>query len=135
MPNNNDYRTDEEKRYYGSDLNKYLSELTKEMTVINLDTVQYKRSMNTLRIIESKHGNEKTGYGQKEVLDILADLFRWILSCPFIPDRKIKQMGVYIVCGDYPFDKVIVKDLVEKRDYELTKDEFVQWAQFRRPLT
>lgn len=59
------YRSDEEKIYFGSDLNKFISEnCSKEMTAINIDLLLYKRSKKHIRIIESKHENEKIPYSQ-----------------------------------------------------------------------
>jgi len=54
------YRSEEEKIYFGSDLNKFVNEnCSKEMTAINIDLLLYKRSKKHIRIIESKHKNEK----------------------------------------------------------------------------
>ena len=74
-----DYRNTEEKNYYGSDLNKFVNEeCSKEMTVINIDMLEYKRSLKKIRIIESKHNNERMPKSQEEILKI----FRiWFNRC------------------------------------------------------
>ncbi len=69
------YRTDDELKYYGSDYNKYLSSLSREMTVINIDCLLYKRSKNIVRIVESKHIGEQMKRSQREILDLLAIVF------------------------------------------------------------
>ena len=95
------YRTDKELNYYGSDYNKYLSTLSRKMTVINIDCLQYKRSKRILRIVESKHIGEKTKQSQREILHLLSIVLGY---CNNIAKRLMFQL--YIVTGNYPYDEL-----------------------------
>lgn len=101
------YRTDDELKYYGSDYNKYLSSLSREMTVINIDCLLYKRSKNIVRIVESKHIGEQMKRSQREILDLLAIVFGY---CNNIAKRITFE--VYIVTGNYPYKKLTVENLI-----------------------
>ena len=120
------YRSDEEKTYFGSDLNKFVSEnCSKEMTAINIDLLLYKRSKKHIRIIESKHENEKIPYSQKEVLDIL--------STAILKDHKFE---VFIVMGDPPdCDNVKIINLTNGKTYQIKhKQDFIDWLEFKKEL-
>ena len=120
------YRSDEEKTYFGSDLNKFVNEnCSKEMTAINIDLLLYKRSKKHIRIIESKHENEKIPYSQKEVLDIL--------STAILKDHKFE---VFIVMGDPPdYENVKIINLVNGKSYRIKhKQDFIDWLEFKKEL-
>ena len=92
----NEYRTLEECKYYGSDLNKFVGEnCTKKMIVNNVDLVIYKYGKNILRIIESKHDKEKSNKSQMMILNLLSK-------------AKIgnHQVEVFIISGDPPYESV-----------------------------
>ena len=106
------YRTPKEKNYFGSDLNKFLNvECTKLMTVNNIDVLQFKRSKNILRIIESKHDSENMPDSQFEVLDKLAKIFSYVNE---VNSDKFPKLEIYIVCGNPPYEKVEVIDMITK---------------------
>ena len=116
----NEYRNQNELNYFGSDLNKFANkECSKKMTVINIDILQFKRSQDRIRIIESKHKNESMPGTQREILGILAKglkfLNKWSNKYTF---------EVYIVSGNYPYNDVIVEDLIndEVIEYNNKKD-------------
>ena len=49
-------------KYYGSDLNKFVAQRgKKDMMVMNIDLIINDYKTKTIRIIESKHTNEKNG--------------------------------------------------------------------------
>ena len=120
------YRSDEEKIYFGSDLNKFVNEnCSKEMTAINIDLLLYKRSKKHIRIIESKHENEKIPSSQKEVLDIL--------STAIFKNHKFE---VFIVMGDpTDYDNVKIINLTNGKTYHIKhKQDFIDWLEFKKEL-
>jgi len=70
----NSYRTGHECIEFNSDLNKLVhEECTKELTLMDIDAVAYKRSKGRVRFIESKHRNEGfKSSGQPELLRLIA---------------------------------------------------------------
>jgi len=120
------YRNEEEKTRFGSDLNKFVNEnCSKEMTAINIDLLLYKRSKKHIRIIESKHENEKIPNSQKEVLDIL--------STAIFKDHKFE---VFVVMGDPPdYENVKIVNLVNGKNYKIKhKQDFIDWLEFKKEL-
>lgn len=121
-----EYRNEEEKVYFASDLNKFVNEnCSKEMTAINIDLLLYKRSQKRIRIIESKHSSEKIPDSQKEVLTILS-------TAAF---RGYKY-EVYMVMGDPPdYDSVKIIDLNNGKEYKIQcKQDFLDWLEFKKEL-
>jgi hypothetical protein len=122
-----DYRTPEELKYYGSDLNKFINEnCSKEMTAINMDLIIYKRSKRHIRIIESKHLNENIQISQKELLRILS-------TASFL-DYKYE---VFIVIGNPPdYEPVTIIDVTNNKEYHINfKKDFIDWLEFDKELT
>lgn len=118
------YRNRKELTYFGSDFNKFLNSLTKEMTVINIDCLQFKASKGKLRIIESKHQNEHTPPRQKQVLKILAKALKEIIIDNI-------TFEVFIVKGDYPYNKLVITNLTtNEKDFELNGAEVKKWCEF-----
>jgi len=123
----NNYRTPEEMKYYGSDLNKFVNEnCSKEQTVINIDLLIYKRSKKHIRIIESKHISEGAmEFSQKEVLKILstAQFSGYIFE-------------VFIVIGDPPnYEPVKIVDITDNKIYTIkNKNDFINWLEFEKEL-
>lgn len=109
-----DYRTEKDKNYYSSDLSKWIDEFcTHEMTSINLDIVQYKRSLNQLRFVEYKHSNEKMKWGQKELLILLS---------------KLKP--TYIICGDPPFESSEIIRISDNKTIWVNEEELKKFLNF-----
>lgn len=113
-------------RYYASDLNKYISKHCEwSMSVGNIDAWQYKRigKRHYIRLIESKHKNERTGAQQKTVFDFLDLLF-----------RVARLAGIYfefyIIEGTYPYDSVVVKEMSGK-EYRFNNKEFLDFLNFK----
>ncbi len=123
-----EYRNIKELNYFGSDLNKYINkECSKEMTTINIDCLQYKRTKKTLRIIESKHSNEKMKGTQKEALDVLAKYFR-ILNL----EQDDIFFECYIVSADYPYEKARAHNLVTSETTVFNNQEdFKSFLEFK----
>jgi hypothetical protein len=151
------YRTGHELIEFNSDLNKFLHEnCTKEMSVMDVDCITYKRSKRRLRFIESKHVSEGfTGYGQPELLQLLAKaatVFNYLFSIfqqpggfgrleAFLPPSILGCLGslgarwdVVIIWGNAPFDEVMVHDLVGKHTYHLNKEQLISYLEFRSEL-
>ena len=124
-----EYRNVEEKNYFGADLNKYVHEnCTKEMTVINIDFLSYKRSKQIIRIIESKHSREKIPNSQREVLEIFASVFKKLNKRIVMFDHTFE---CYIVRGDFPYDEVEVEDLVNDTKFKLDNENLKMFLEFK----
>ena len=126
-----EYRSNEgDLKYFGSDLNKFVNEeCTDKMTVNNIDLIQYKRSKNELRIIEYKHKNEKMPYSQRELLKIVAKVFKYLNKI----SRKM-SFGVYVVSGNYPYEEAKIKDLINKKTELLNQKELIDFLEFKDPI-
>jgi hypothetical protein len=116
------YRTPKDKNYYSSDLSKWIDEnCTHEMTSINLDIFQLKRSCKKSRIIESKHSQEGMKYGQREALQHLANLF---------VRMKVKFIKVYIIYGDYPYEKARIVRLSDNKEASVNQEQLRKFLNF-----
>jgi len=100
------YRKPDEMNYYGSDLNKYTgTSLPRVMTVNNFDLVILKRTKKIIRIIESKHIDEKLPWEQEWENQTQHELLALFAKFGHVDGY---QLEVYVVQGDPPFDAVIV---------------------------
>lgn len=75
--------------YYGSDLNKFAAEnCRKDIVINNIDLIINNYKNNSLKIVESKHLNEKLSTGQHLLL------------------KKLSKLGIntYVVYGNYPYE-------------------------------
>jgi len=116
-------------KYFGSDLNEFAhTECSKQMTVINIDMLQYKRSKKILRIIESKHEREKTPASQLEALTVLAKVFKYINK---IAKHKFEA---YIVKGNPPYDRTFVENLITGEKEILDRKELIEFLEFRKEI-
>lgn len=122
-----EYRTVEELNYFGSDLNKFVNnECSKDMTTINVDCLQYKRDKKTLRVIESKHNNERMKFAQKEALKVLAWAFSLLNSI-----QNEYKFECYIVSADHPYSEAAAHDLITGEVVRFTdKDGFKAFMEF-----
>ncbi len=126
-------KTVEELKYFASDFNMFLHYLTKEMTVINIDTVQLKRIKKTIRIIESKHSLEaEPDREQYEILQLLDLFFKFICE-----ENKIEykstydwKVNVYVVRGDSPYETIHVKNISTGKSRTFTGDDVRKWCEF-----
>ena len=117
------YRSTEDLRHFGSDLNKYAHEnCIKEMTVINIDFLSYKASKHKIRIIESKHTNESMGRQQRVVLELFASLFKKL-------NEKLTY-ECYIIKGDYPYITSEIEDLVNKSIFAVDQENLIKFLNF-----
>jgi len=109
-----EYRTDKDLKYYSSDLSKWIDEnCTHEMTSINMDIVQYKRSLGLSRNIEYKHNNEGMKGGQEELLRIFS-----------------KDKPTYLIRGDYPFKEAKIKRISDGKTITVDDDELRMFLNF-----
>ena len=123
-----EYRNTEEKNYYGSDLNKFAAiSCTKQMTIINIDFLSYKRSKKIIRIVESKHSREKMPPSQREILEIFASIFKKLNKRIVIFDYKFE---CYIHRGDYPYDVSQIEDLVNGTKFSLDSENLKKFLGF-----
>lgn len=125
------YRDDDELRYFGSDLNKFIHyHCDKQMDTINIDCLQYKSSQTHLRIIEYKHSNEELSKRQKVLLPMLARFLK------FSSGRSRFPFTVYTVYSDPPdFNGARVVDMLTKKEVTLQNVKDVKkWLNFEIDL-
>lgn len=82
-------RTNHIDKYFGSDLNKFAAiNCRKDIVINNIDLIINNYKDNSLKIIESKHLNEKLSTGQHLLL------------------KKLSKLGIntYVVYGNYPYE-------------------------------
>lgn len=135
------YRSDSELKYYGSDLNKYISKLDEQhcadnelgikhsLNISNIDCVidkwvDFKRR---IRFIESKHANEREmSSAQMRILNIIASSFKLANE---VDDSTIRE--IFIVRGDPPYEEVFVRDLIKDEIVGMTQESFNNWLLFK----
>ena len=115
---NDDYRTADELKYFGSDLNKWINKnCTKDMTVINIDVAQYKRGISIIRLIESKHENETMSDSQRELLEKLA--------------RLHDTLEVFTVRGNVPYLTVRITNMKTKEQKTVDAFQLKDFLEFK----
>lgn len=120
-----DYRSDKDKNYFSSDLSKWINEnCTKEMTSINLDIFQLKKSLKRCRVIESKHDNEGMKNGQESALGFLSNVFSMLT----IPGGW--EIGVYVITGNYPYNNAVIKRLSDKKTVTVNSEQLRKFLNF-----
>jgi hypothetical protein len=100
-------------KYYGSDLNRLVGQdCDKSMMVMNIDLIinDYKNK-NEIRIIESKHSNEKMGLGQNLLL------------------KKLSKLGlkVFTVYGDEPFNEAVIYSFQSDKSKKVNKETLIKF--------
>jgi len=98
--------------YYGSDLNKLVAEeCRKDMVVNNIDLIINDYTKDSIRIIESKHSNEKLSKGQHLLL------------------QRLSKLGIntYVVYGDPPYNYSTVYSYQKKVSRVLNKEELIKF--------
>lgn len=99
-------------KYYGSELNKFVAgNCRKDMVVNNIDLIINNYKDNTLKIVESKHTNEKLATGQKILL------------------QKLSNMGIntYVCYGDYPYEFTEVYSFQSNKYARFNKKELTEF--------
>lgn len=99
-------------RYYGSDLNKLVaSDCRKDMMVMNIDLIVYDYNQNIIKIIESKHLNEKLGKGQENLL------------------KKLALIGIetYVIYASSPYIKSFIHNFKTNEKIEVNKIELIKF--------
>jgi hypothetical protein len=110
-------------RYYGSDLNQFIAEnCKKEMTVMNIDLITYDISKKHIRIIESKHLNEKVGKGQLFLLKTLRSIFKLVTGF---------KIDVFIIRGNPPYDWVYVEGVSTGKRKKLKRQELIDFLDYK----
>jgi len=111
-----------EDKYYGSDLNKFMANhCKKEMTVMNIDLITYDREKKHIRIIESKHLKERTGYGQGVLLRTLNFILKQITDY---------RVTVFIVRGNYPYDFAYIENVMDGKKKKLNKEQLINFLNY-----
>lgn len=98
--------------YYGSELNKFAAEqCRKDIVINNIDLIINNYKDNSLKIVESKHSNEKVSTGQRLLL------------------KKLSNLGIntYIVRGDYPYDKAEVYSFQKDKAMVMGKEDLIKF--------
>jgi 3-deoxy-D-arabino-heptulosonate 7-phosphate (DAHP) synthase len=117
-------------RYFGSDLNKFIhEECGKKMVVNNIDLIMLKLRKDrpdTMRVIESKHTNEKPMVeSQKNVLRKLKQVF---ISGNIEIDGM--DLELYVVKGDQPYDRIEVYDSINEVNFTIEgKENVINWLE------
>ena len=96
--------------YYGSDLNEFVAKnCKKDMVVNNIDLIINDYKNKNIRIIESKHRNEKLSKGQEILL------------------KQLSKMGIntYVIYGDPPYDEAKVYSFQNKQTKIFNKSELI----------
>lgn len=126
----NDTKMTNPDRYFGSDLNKFIyEECGKKMVVNNIDLIMLKLRKdrpNTLRVIESKHTQEKPmNEGQKNVLRKVRDVF---ISGNM--NMKEIELELFVVYGDQPYDTINVYDSINETTFTIKgKANVINWLE------
>ena len=111
-----------EEKYYGSSLNKFISEnCKKNMTVMNIDLITYDRDMKHIRIIESKHENERTGYGQSILLKLLCKLVKQIIGY---------RVTVFIIRGNPPYESAYLENIITGKRQKVSRQELISFLNY-----
>ena len=122
------YRNTKEIKYYGSDYNKFLyTDCTKEMTVNNIDVIQYKdfyTGKKIVRICESKHENEGWGKNQKLVLKMLAKAFR-ILNRMSVMKTEFQ---IFLVRANPPYEIAKITNFITNKSCILNKQQLIAFS-------
>lgn len=98
--------------YYGSDLNKFVAEkCRKDMVVNNIDLIINDYKNGCIRIIESKHSNEKLQKGQELLL------------------KRLCKIGIkcYVVYGNFPYNDVLLHCLTTDIKKQITNAELISF--------
>jgi len=103
-------------KYYGSDLNKFSAEnCRRDIVINNIDLIINNYKDNTLKIVESKHINEKLSTGQHLLL------------------KKLSKIGIdtYVVYGNYPYEdyKYKVYSYQANKTITGTKQQLINFLQ------
>lgn len=95
------------KNYYGSDLNRFVAErCRKDMVVNNIDLIINDYKNNSIRIVESKHSNEKLSKGQELLLQRLSNL----------------GINTYVVYGDEPYNTAYIYSFQTKETIKVDQE-------------
>lgn len=103
---------EQELRYYGSDLNKFVDEeCRRDMVVNNIDLIINDYKKKTIRIIESKHKNEKLRKGQELLL------------------KELSQLGIktYCIYGNPPYDEAVIYSFQNNKTKTVNKLELIKF--------
>jgi hypothetical protein len=132
------YESPNKDRYFGSDLNKFMNKLSKEMTVINIDCLAVKREKKILRLIESKYPEERPmKWGQKEIFrKILPPIFKTLNQISLYLDGFIKnwEFEIFIVTGKPPYEEIKIEDLINNKIFNLKGKDVIDWLEFNLKL-
>lgn len=113
---------EEELKYYGSPLNKFIKENCKQdMTVINADLITYDWKQKHIRFIESKHHFEKMGKGQLILLKLMRRLFKQI---------KGYQVDVLVIRGNPPYHTAKLEDVITGKTRIVNQKELIKFLNY-----
>ncbi len=129
VPEKKWYKNENELKYYGSALNKFVDKnCDHKMTAINVDLIIQKVYLKRLRLIESKNYNESMKRGQERLFrNFLPKLFK-ILNKTVIMDYKF---DIFLVRGNYPYDsKTAIECLISKKIKFVDKNELIKFLNF-----
>lgn len=115
-PTDADHMTPEERRCFGSALNKFGDQANvRNLTMTNIDLIVFNENSKKIRIIEYKHGNEKINPGHLRLLHTFAKI---------AAESKKFEIEVCIVYADYPFNHGHIKFFKFDENENIVKDSF-----------
>ena len=116
-----DNMTPEERRCYGSPLNKFSDSIENQkrrLGIINIDLLVYDDNRKQFRFIEYKHGNENMSKGQKAILIALA-------KC--LSESSSYKADVCVIQADYPFNYGIIQNITKDTFRETDKNGIINY--------
>lgn len=132
----------EDARYFGSDLNKFMSEKCRRgsFAVNNIDCISYCYDKLVLRINESKHINENWNTSQHNILIMLSEIFRFYNKNYFNKGKEVNDLlfkmplkcEVNIIKGNYPYDEIIIHNMIDMKISEIKNQaDVAEWLDYR----
>jgi hypothetical protein len=110
---------------FGSDFCKWVYErCDPDFYFGNIDGIAFKKSTNILRIFEWKHPGETLTPGQRAVLPILDQIIQRAVSLGILAAGS----GVYVVYGNPPFKKAMVRRIGEPGANDMTAEELAYFV-------
>lgn len=103
------------KNYYGSDLNKFVAtNCKKDMVVNNIDLIIDNYKGKRVKIVESKHSNEKLQKGQEILL------------------KKLSKMGIptYVVYGNEPYNHAKIYSFQTQTYKLVNRKELIEFLNY-----
>lgn len=120
-PTDADNMTPEERRCYGSPLNKFCDSIQnqkRKLSVINIDLLIYDDNKKQFRFVEYKHGNEGMSKGQKATLEELAKCLK---------ESTSYKADVCVIQADYPFEYAMITNISKETNRGTDREGLINY--------